>query len=594
MRSLSLVAFGFLVTVAFGSEVSVGPNGIDSAATQLNGSGVLIGQVEQQRSGKADKDDEDHSAPNTFPERVYFVGTSGEIGANIGVDIHATLVAETMIGKDTSGNTYVGVAPDARLYSFGFGEGGAASEEDIIFSMNRAATIDNSGSRAINNSWGVALQEPIQQPDGTHRIAMFLDWSTKRDDVLYVNAFPGGFANEPISTPSDSYNDITVAASDNGSPGLTYRMAWNENHYIGDAVGDRTSVDLLAPGTNIALRGFSGETTVESGTSVAAPHVTGAVALLQQYAQQQIDLNNDSFFGGARRHEVMKAVLLNSADKIDGVQGSGRTIMDTFGRSWDQSEAFVNSDIPLDDEMGAGHLNVQRALRQYRDGEQSLAAPVPHIGWDYSTIGGEGDPGVQYVLNGLASGQYLTATLVWDRTLECTCLSGYTTGSTFFNSGVANLNLRLVNKNGGSVVAQSVSQEMNLEHIFFQVQDAGNYELQVSHDFGDIGTSTQFVNYALAWWYGGGSAPLPGDYDRNGSVGPEDYDVWKSNFGTTSVDADGNGNGIVDAADYTIWRDHLGADSGSAASVPEPSTLLMLVGVAAIARRKRSTSFRSA
>jgi len=71
-----------------------------------------------------------------------------------------------------------------------------------------------------------------------------------------------------------------------------------------------------------------------------------------------------------------------------------------------------------------------------------------------------------------------------------------------------------------------------------------------------------------------------GDYSGNGTVGPEDYDVWKDDFGsTTLLAADGNGNGIVDAADYTVWRDHLGLvlGSGSAGaspslvSVPEPA-----------------------
>ena len=36
-----------------------------------------------------------------------------------------------------------------------------------------------------------------------------------------------------------------------------------------------------------------------------------------------------------------------------------------------------------------------------------------------------------------------------------------------------------------------------------------------------------------------------------------DYDVWRSNFGTTTTPAatgDLNGYGSVDAADYVIWR----------------------------------------
>jgi hypothetical protein len=51
---------------------------------------------------------------------------------------------------------------------------------------------------------------------------------------------------------------------------------------------------------------------------------------------------------------------------------------------------------------------------------------------------------------------------------------------------------------------------------------------------------------------------FPGDYDRNGSVGTEDYTLWKQSFGQPVVigtGADGNGNGIIDAADYVMWRD---------------------------------------
>jgi hypothetical protein len=69
----------------------------------------------------------------------------------------------------------------------------------------------------------------------------------------------------------------------------------------------------------------------------------------------------------------------------------------------------------------------------------------------------------------------------------------------------------------------------------------------------------------------------PGDFNFDGDVTAEDYDVWKTNFGSSSqLAADGNGNGVVDAADYTIWRNNLGSDAGSSATlelgVPEPCT----------------------
>ena len=47
------------------------------------------------------------------------------------------------------------------------------------------------------------------------------------------------------------------------------------------------------------------------------------------------------------------------------------------------------------------------------------------------------------------------------------------------------------------------------------------------------------------------------DYDRDGVVGPLDYDRWRAHYGNTvgtpGDDADGNRNTVVDAADYVIW-----------------------------------------
>jgi len=62
-----------------------------------------------------------------------------------------------------------------------------------------------------------------------------------------------------------------------------------------------------------------GEYVLRSGTSYAAPHATGVVALLQEYARAN-GLGADS-----RRHEVMKAVLMNSADKVAGLVCSPKT-----------------------------------------------------------------------------------------------------------------------------------------------------------------------------------------------------------------------------------------------------------------------------
>jgi hypothetical protein len=73
-------------------------------------------------------------------------------------------------------------------------------------------------------------------------------------------------------------------------------------------------------------------------------------------------------------------------------------------------------------------------------------------------------------------------------------------------------------------------------------------------------------------------APVQGDYNGNGTVGQEDYDLWRSTFGTATglPAADGNNNGVVDAGDYVVWLKHLGQSSSITGSITGNITLNVL------------------
>ncbi len=61
--------------------------------------------------------------------------------------------------------------------------------------------------------------------------------------------------------------------------------------------------------------------------------------------------------------------------------------------------------------------------------------------------------------------------------------------------------------------------------------------------------------------------------------------MWADNYGATGATwsmGDFNGNGTVTEADYTIWADNYGATAG----VPEPATMLLLLGGALVLRRR--------
>ena len=82
---------------------------------------------------------------------------------------------------------------------------------------------------------------------------------------------------------------------------------------------------------------------------------------------------------------------------------------------------------------------------------------------------------------------------------------------------------------------------------------------------------------------------LPGDANGDGAVTDADYTLWADNYGRSDADwahGDFNGDSRVTDADYTLWADHYGQ---SASVVPEPATLVSLLGgLVAVRRCRRS------
>jgi hypothetical protein len=324
------------------------------------------------------------------------------------------------------------------------------------------------------------------------------------------------------------------------------------------------------------------------GTSFAAPHVAGAVALLQQHANWMIQhrgWNGET----APRHEIMKAIILNSADKFKGVHGSPRTVVaPNNAYTWEHSPANTRIDIPLDPWMGAGHMNFGAALKNYRQGEWE-AGVVPNMGWDYGLIG-PSNYQIYYFNRPLAAGETVAATLCWDLRVETINPNPNNYLDGFFDyqdlSQVLNdLDLYLMPAGTDpddfeQIIDASVSSAENVEHIFFDVPFGGFWQLVVANTPFGIQDAE---DYGLAWWAG---EAIPGDFDGDGDVDDDDLPSWKSSFGTAS-EGDADDDGDSDGADFLAWQQNYGFDATPIAAVPEPSVLMLAsIGLPFLVRRR--------
>jgi hypothetical protein len=416
---------------------------------------------------------------------------------------------------------------------------------------------------------------PVEDTDGNSHWTQYIDWSASQHDVLYVVS--GSQESDLVGIPQDNFNGITVAASTFLEEGGEWGKEASFNAgFVFDAEGDRVSTDLLAPGEDIFLTFPNNVEDLDFGTSYAAPHVTGAAALLHQYANQQITAGTPRWGNEAHFHEVTKAILLNSADKLDGVHGSTREVVNTFGGNWLGTFAATQADVSLDANLGAGHLNVSSAITNFGPGEYDPGStPVPPIGWDFGSIGAFGT--LDYTFDQTVSG-YVAITLAWDRRVELTDPdNSYSFGDQFFRYNEIdetqnNLDVLLLN-DSEQVIASSTTADDNLEHIFQDVP-AGQYKIRVSH----VGGLLDAQDYALAWWAGEAAPPVqPGDYDLDSDVDGRDFLVWQR----------GNSPNPLSATDLAAWQANYGTGGFSAVSAPEPTAMAaLLLSIVALTNRR--------
>jgi subtilisin family serine protease len=226
---------------------------------------------------------------------------------------HGTHVASILAGSGAaSGGRYRGVAPEASLLVGKVCQPAGCPESAILAGMQWAV---ERAARVVNMSFGYVDSEGIDP------IEQAIDTLSSQHGTLFVVAAgnDGQLGEQTLSSPATADAALAVGAVD----GADQMAAFSSR---GPRVGDHgLKPDIVAPGVGIvaayAVGTVDNDGVVDdryarmSGTSMAAPHVAGAAALLAQ--------QHPTWAGGQ-----LKAALTGSAMVLPGTgvfaQGAGR------------------------------------------------------------------------------------------------------------------------------------------------------------------------------------------------------------------------------------------------------------------------------
>ena len=197
---------------------------------------------------------------------------------------HGTHTTGTMVGDDGAGNQ-IGVAPGAKtIHCKSFTNSGGANDANVLtcfqwflapWDLSHNNPNPAKAPNAINNSWGWA--------GGNHTTFVAAINALQAAGILVeASAGNSGPACQSLGSPGDYDNILTIGSVDHS--GYAFPGSISSFSSRGPSIVTPASFmpDVMAPGNTIRSSMPGNTYGNMSGTSMAAPHVAGVVALLWQ------------------------------------------------------------------------------------------------------------------------------------------------------------------------------------------------------------------------------------------------------------------------------------------------------------------------
>ncbi|HBC47006.1 MAG TPA: hypothetical protein DCZ43_08170, partial [candidate division Zixibacteria bacterium] len=261
-------------------------------ALGLDGTGSLVCSFDTGVEGTHSALSSKYRGNNGGAPAASWYDPSGHSSYPIDLNGHGTHTMGTMIGSE-NGDT-VGVAPGAQWIAAAVVDRGGGVNQtisDILAGFEWAADPDGDPNTTddvpdvLNNSWGIPLGyfPPCE--------ATFWEAIDNLEAAGVVCLFAAGNEGPNASSiriPADriasALNSFSVGAVDGA--GQDFPVANFSSR--GPSACDYSTIkpEVTAPGVGIRSTSRTGGYTIMSGTSMATPHVAGAVAILRQFNPQ--------------------------------------------------------------------------------------------------------------------------------------------------------------------------------------------------------------------------------------------------------------------------------------------------------------------